>query len=58
MPLQMLRRCNRGGGDKQIGDFPEILGGVAPQNRAENLNRFIPMDIVGAQRNGDTLGFE
>ena len=25
---------------------------------AENLNSFIPMDIVGAQRNGDSLGFE
>ena len=45
-------------GGKQIGDFLAILGGVAPQNRAENLDSFIPMDIVGAQRNGDTLGFE
>ena len=45
-------------GSQQIGDFFALLGGVAPQNRAENLDSFIPMDIVGEQRNGDTLGFE
>ena len=28
------------------------LGSVAPQNRTENLNSFIPVNIVGAQRNG------
>lgn len=45
-------------GGKQIGDFLAILRGIAPQNRAEDLDGFIPVDIVGAQRNGDSLGFE
>ena len=43
---------------QQFGDFLAILRGISPQYRAENLNSFIPMDIVGAQRNGDSLGFE
>lgn len=43
---------------KQICDLLAILRGVAPQNRAENLNSFIPVDIVGAQRNGNPLGFK
>lgn len=43
---------------QQIGDLLAILGGVAPQDRTKNLNSFIPVDIVGAQRNRDSLGFE
>ena len=44
--------------DKQISDLLAILRGISPQNRTENLDSFIPVDIVGTQRNGDSLGFE
>lgn len=57
--LLILCGCCAGSiGSQQIGDFFALLGGVAPQNRTENFDGFIPVDIVGAQRNGDSLGFE
>lgn len=43
---------------QQIGDFLAILGSVAPQNRTENFDGFISVDIVGAQRNRDSLAFK